>query len=428
LLRVIRRSRSPRVRAAVLLAYALVLALVGSAISVAPGTAGAAEPDQSGWWNRANTGASGPLGTVPPPPTPDVPDGGLPVSNVVSEPERVSALGLPVDPAPAGATVTSARLQVREVPDDGANRRADRAVVVACPITEFWTGGPNQPFDAVPPHDCDLGRVPGNRAENGTWRFDLTEVAAQWIDPASGLYANGVVLLPGAPEDDAPAGFQVVFSGAAGDTRFTMTTEGGDGGVDDPFGSDPMPDPSPVDPGPDTVGGGPTETPTQAPGDVGDASFDSGGLGDSGGTGGFGDSGGTGGSGGFAPDSFDVAAPSIGDGELDLPGLDAPATGDAAGGTGDATTAPIEPAAGGVSPDEVAAGPATIAQVGPASLLDIPGPVWLLLPLMLALLGVTSYSLGPAGEPVTDGRAGSITRALAARRSVISRSAQEDSR
>jgi hypothetical protein len=421
LLRVIRRSRSPRARAAVLLAYAFVLALVGSAITVAPGTVGAAEPDQSGWWNRANTGASGPFGTVPPPPTPDVPEGALPVSSVVSEPERVSAVGLPVDPAPAGATVTSARLQVREVTDEGANRRADRAVVVACPVTEFWTGGPNQPFDAVPPHDCGISRVAGTRAKNGTWRFDLTEVAAQWIDPASGLYANGVVLLPGAAEDDAPAGFQVVFSGAEGDTRFTMTTEGGDGGIDDPFDSDPLPDPSPVDPGQGTTVGGTTETSTPEPGDPAEADFGSGGFTDTGAVGG------SGGAGDVTLDSFDVAAPSTGAGELDLPALDDPASGAAAGGTDD-PAAPAGRAAGTGSTEEVAAGPATIAQVGPASLLDIPGPVWLLLPLMLALLGVTSYSLGPAGEPVNDARAGSITRALAARRSTISRSALEDHR
>jgi hypothetical protein len=220
--------------------------------------------------------------------------------------------------------------------------------VVACPILEFWVDGPNQPYESMPAVDCDRAAV-GERADDGTWTFDLGIIAADWLDLDSGIDPNGVALLP-APETTGT--FQVVFEGES--AQIDLQTSGGSD-LDDPFGT----------PGADAGG---------FDLDLGsDVAFDS----DFGGGGGSFDGGG-------------FSSPDLG--------------------TGDVSFDPVDGADPGATPDDGAAGDAAgsgddpesaapVASRSPMGLGELPGAVWLLLPAALVLAGVTSYALGPAGEP-----------------------------
>jgi hypothetical protein len=99
--------------------------------------------------------------------------------------------------------------------------------------------------------------------------------------------------------------------------------------------------------------------------------------------------------------SFD--SPSIGSSDIPVGGLPAP----------DVAT----PEAGATPQDAPAVAPATIASESPNVLGNLPGGLALAVPLFLVLLGLLSYSLGPAGEPAIAGarRQGGVSRALAAR-------------
>lgn len=119
-----------------------------------------------------------------------------------------------------------------------------------------------------------------------------------------------------------------------------------------------------------------------------DETGDPGGGFDSGGTGGSFD----GGSGGFETPSF--GSTDIPVGGLPTPGASDPGT--------TPTSAP--PAA-----------PRTIASTSPNILGNLPGGLVLAVPLFIALLGLLSYSLGPAGDPVAATRQRGVSRALAAR-------------
>ncbi|HYW32662.1 MAG TPA: hypothetical protein VE869_14280, partial [Gemmatimonas sp.] len=93
----------------------------------------------------------------------------------------------------------------------------------ACPITGFWAGVKNGDFVNRPM--CDVGQaIPGARAADGTWTFDLTVLASQWIDPTSGLTQNGVVLMEAV---DPPISFQTSLLDIASGTvklDFSATT------------------------------------------------------------------------------------------------------------------------------------------------------------------------------------------------------------
>jgi hypothetical protein len=346
-------DRSPRRPSGVRL---LVAATAAIAV-IAPWTlhAGASEPSQRGWWNRASQDVSTPLGQLPPAPAPDVPDEGLPVGATLGEPTRATGIGMMVD-APPGASVDVATLTLVEDSSVG-----DDAEVVACPILEFWVDGPNQPYDSMPPVDCE-GAVVGERADDGTWTFDLGIIAADWLDLDSGLDPNGVALLP-APESTGT--FQVVFDGAS--AQVDLQTSGGSD-ADDPFGT----------PGADAGG---------FDLDLGsDVGFDS----------------------GFGGGSFDG-------GGFSSPDL----------GTGDVSFDPVGEAGPDGAPDEAAAGDAgsgdgdesaaPVASRSPMGLGELPGAAWLLLPAALVLAGVTSYALGPAGDPTAAASGRTIARALATR-------------
>lgn len=114
--------------------------------------------------------------------------------------------------------------------------------------------------------------------------------------------------------------------------------------------------------------------------------------------GGFDDSGGTG---SFDSGSGSFDTPSFGSSDIPVGGLPTPAP-DAAGGP--ATTAPA-----------TSAPPRTIASTSPNILGNLPGGLVLAVPLFLVLLGLLSYSLGPAGEPAAATRQRGVSRALAAR-------------
>ena len=62
--------------------------------------------------------------------------------------------------------------------------------------------------------------------------------------------------------------------------------------------------------------------------------------------------------------------------------------------------------------------PRTIATAKPNVLGNFPGGLTLAVPLFIVLLGLLSYSLGPAGEPVAATRQRGVSRALAARASL----------
>jgi hypothetical protein len=346
-------DRSPRRPSGVRL---LVAAAAATAL-IAPWTlhAGASEPSQRGWWNRASQDVSTPLGQLPAAPAPDVPDDGLPVGATFGEPVRATGIGMMVDAAP-GAAVEEATLTLVEDSSFGGD-----AEIVACPILEFWVDGPNQPYDSMPAVDCDRAVI-GERSDDGTWVFDLTPIAADWLDLASGIDPNGVALLPG-PESTAT--FQVVFE--AGSAQVVLQTSGGDPDAD-PFGA-PGADPGGFDL------------------DLGsDVGFDS-------------DFGG----GGFDGGGF--SSPDLGSGDVSFDPVDEAAPDGAAddgAGTGDATDDGTE-----------AAAPA--AARTPMGLGELPGAAWLLLPAALLLAGVTSYALGPAGEPVAAAGGRTIARALSTR-------------
>lgn len=204
------------------LAFAFAWGAVGVArADVKPGSSSGASVVKVGWWWSANdTGAvppeAGPGADLlpPPPPPQNVPEGALPVSAVAGEPEKVSAIELRLD-APPGSAVTSFLLALRETEESGANANADGEAVkvVACQVTEaFWADGEAEPWRGRPEHDEDQC-VTGVRGADGIWTFDLSSLAATWLDENQ-TNSSSVVL---APDVDSPESFQVVYDGPADD-------------------------------------------------------------------------------------------------------------------------------------------------------------------------------------------------------------------
>lgn len=95
--------------------------------------------------------------------------------------------------------------------------------------------------------------------------------------------------------------------------------------------------------------------------------------------------------------SFDI--PAIGSGGIPVGGLPAPEV--------------ASPSPGETPQDAAPVAPSTIAATRPNVLGNMPGGVAVLVPTFLALLGLVSYSLGPAGEPAAATRQGGVGRALA---------------
>ena len=207
--------RAPRALSAALFVAALLL-------PAASNSAGAQEADEStgtataiasqdGWWYRAQGPQQGepsnPLrGAITPvlPAPSTVPGNAIAVGAAVGEPDKVAAVGIVLD-APIDAFADTMKLTLKEADADQANANQANAVIIACPITGFWAGVKNGQWIDKPTCD-DSQAVRGQRAEDGTWTFDLAVLATGWIDGT--LAQNGVLLMEAV---DAPMSFQVSF-------------------------------------------------------------------------------------------------------------------------------------------------------------------------------------------------------------------------
>lgn len=208
---------------------------------------------QDGWWNRAQgrqePEPETPLrpvigGTVPAPST--VPADGLGVGAVLGEADKVAAIGFVLD-APLDAFVDRLTLTVKESSTANANANAASAAIVACPITDFWASAKNGDFVNRP--GCDEGQsVPGTRAADGTWTFDLLALGAAWLDGT--LSQNGVLLKEAV---EPPASFQVSFGDLTTDTvQLDFSASGGGFSASSDFFDDSFVTETPTDSGADS--------------------------------------------------------------------------------------------------------------------------------------------------------------------------------
>ena len=356
-------------RVAVLVATLLVsiaLPPPASAAKATPGATGGGEVVKTGWWWAVNEPpAETGLVAPPQPPTPNVPEGALPVAALGGDPDKISAIEFALDAEP-GSLVSSSTLVLRESQEPGANANQDNAKILACPVAEsFWADGSAAAWKARPDFDCDLAQASGERDQDGVWTFDLSPVTALWLseDTTSSM---SVVLV----EDvDAPESFQVAFDGlAAKGIDFSVVTV------------------SPPKPATPTTGQGGA---TPAVGEAGAGS--------------------TGGS-GSVPLS-DVGGSSAGLGgvssaPLDAPGVVAPALDLGAGATESVADAPV--AAPVAETAQVSAAP----MAAPPWYSGIPKAALLLFPLVLGLAYLMMLALGPDAQPATVGTRHGVSRAL----------------
>ena len=139
------------------------------------------------WWSFYGQGLP-----VAPPTT--VPVDSLAVGHNLAQPDKVSAVGITLQ-APAGATVETLSLTLKEAEGPGANIGAETAAVSACPITGPWEPIVNGNWADVPTYDCDLAKIAGKRSPDGMWAFDLRPIGEQWLNADFPLEQAGVLLL-----------------------------------------------------------------------------------------------------------------------------------------------------------------------------------------------------------------------------------------
>jgi hypothetical protein len=364
------RRQGPTLAVAVLTMF-IVFAPVRPAAAIDAGTTGAAAATQDGWWNRLQGPQEGepegnPLRPVLPalPAPPTVPGDAIAVAVSGGQPALVAAVGIEVA-LPAGGLVESLKLILKESASGNVN--AAGAKVLACPATTPWGPAKNAAWRDRPQADCSLFQVEGARAD-GTWTFDLTGLASQWVDPFAPLAQNGVVL--GLDATASPAPTQVAWSDF--DTGNVVVEMVASPGAPAP-GFESFPPPSSAESGPPF-----TEVPYAAPEFVPAADAAA-----------FSD-----------PLAFPTGQPTFTD--------YAPVVTDAAP---EATT-------------ELVAAPAAPAPVTGALQAqpvvgfweDIPAPTVLLLPVAFGLALLVGLILGPDGRPLPSWpRAGGLTRALARR-------------
>ena len=332
----------------------LVIALV---LSLVPAGAGAdatgATVDKTGWWNRLNSTASTPAGPVTVPPPPGIPAGDLVVGAAPGEATAVTAIGIQPD-FDTGATVTNFTLRITEDPEANSNVGTEGAVIVACPITDFWAGGDNGDWETRPTADCDAAAVPGERDEDGVWEFDLAPIGTSWFDPFGTIVPDGVLLQPDLDETDP---FQAVFEG--GDSIDVVLEAQPGPEEEDPFAT------------PDGGTAIPTDDGLSASG--GDSIFSPGGS-------------------SSPTESFESPAPDL----TETPVTEAP----------EETASPPVADAPDTQPVASRAGD-LMGNLSPLVLLGILG--------FFGLLLTMSYWLGPNGQPVTTIRQRGVSRALDAR-------------
>ncbi|HLF39883.1 MAG TPA: hypothetical protein VI854_00275 [Acidimicrobiia bacterium] len=199
-----RRSGRLTALTSVALAGLLLLAAGSSAVpaqALEAGTAGAAAANQDGWWNRLQGPQEGeppgnPLRAAAPalPTPPTIPADAIVAGVALGQPMKVAAVGIEIA-LPQGGMVDSLTLHLKESPGTGANINSAAAKAMACPAVTPWGPHKNGAWQDRPEADCAQGQADGVRAEDGTWMFDLTPLAALWADPfAASLGQNGVVL------------------------------------------------------------------------------------------------------------------------------------------------------------------------------------------------------------------------------------------
>jgi hypothetical protein len=195
-----------------MLAVAAPLRLAGALGGDPVGTAVAT---QDGWWNRLQGPQEGepegnPLRPVLPalPAPPTVPGDTIAVTVAGGQPLFLAGVGIQVD-VPPDALVESLRLVLKEAPSGQINSTG--AKIVACAATSPWGPTKNGAWRDRPQSDCTLFQTEGVRGDDGTWTFDLTNLAVQWTDTfAVPLAQNGVVL--GLDAATSPAPMQVAWS------------------------------------------------------------------------------------------------------------------------------------------------------------------------------------------------------------------------
>ena len=261
-MRTVPRSRRAAVVGAVL-AVGLLFVMAGAS-PAQQDEAPAAILSQEGWWNRLqgpqesepSTPLRGVLAPVPPPAN-TVPPNTLAVGAAGGDPDKVAAIGIVLE-GPIDGFVDRLVLTLVEADENGANLNEGQAAVSACPIDGFWGTAYNGDWRDRPTCD-DSQAVAGERADDGTWTFDLALVGQGWLDGT--LSQLGILLVESV---EAPQSFQLSFNGiATGDVAVDYTVTGA--------GSDPVfePEPAPIVAPPATTGGevgrAPSPPPTTAP-------------------------------------------------------------------------------------------------------------------------------------------------------------------
>jgi hypothetical protein len=205
----------------------VVAAVVVTAVAfpvAAPAQTSAGVPVTGGSWywqeqvGSVNPPSGTPLPPVAPPgalPTPDVPAGDFPVSVVGGQADKESFLQLDTSAIPNGSTVSSLVLTLHEDPGANGKLNAGTATIEARAVTGYMAGGAQAaPWANRPAYDTTGPAVPGKRATDGTWTFELAPIAARW---ASGdLSNNGLALVPAAPQQGQS--YEVVWFGPTGAT------------------------------------------------------------------------------------------------------------------------------------------------------------------------------------------------------------------
>lgn len=153
-------------------------ALTCTALLLPTAAAAAQEPERTGWWNRVSAAGMSL-------PQPSAQPGDLRVTAGPDAPTAYSAVLY----SAFGSTAATLDLQLRD------GRKVGTPSVVACPtVTTDWPGGDNQPYDAAPPYDCEIGMAEGTVSEDGT---SLSFALDESTQIEEGVWSLALVPAPG---------------------------------------------------------------------------------------------------------------------------------------------------------------------------------------------------------------------------------------